>query len=246
MVVSVLFPVRLAAAEPETKPRIDPKADEILKAMSKELAGLKEFTLTAEETHDDVQDNGQKLQFSNRRTVQVRRPSRLAGTFEGDTAQRQVAYDGQTLTLYDRGRNVYGIIRVPSTIEAMLDHLHEKFAISLPLSDLFFGDPHKVLTENVETGSYVGLHQVGGVKCHHLAFTQDRIDWQIWVDAGAKPLPRKFLITYKRLPGEPQYAAVLQQWDTSPKFDEATFQFKPPAGAMKIDLVGLPLPLRRR
>ena len=77
----------------------------------------------------------------------------------------------------------------------------------LPLADFLYADPYAVLMEGVTYGRYLGIHQAAGVACHHLAFSQDTIEWQIWIDAGEKPLPRKLVISYVQEPGEPQYSA---------------------------------------
>jgi hypothetical protein len=77
---------------------------------------------------------------------------------------------------------------------------------------------------------------VGEKKCHHLAFQQRQIDWQVWVDAGDKPLPLKFLLTYRRMPGEPQFTSVFE-WNASAKIAEDAFLFKPPADAKKIEFL---------
>jgi hypothetical protein len=78
---------------------------------------------------------------------------------------------------------------------------------------------------------------VGKVKCHHLAFRQKTIDWQIWIQDGDKPLPRKMVITYKRDAGGPQFTARLSRWNVKPKLSKDTFEFEPPADAKKVDLL---------
>ena len=75
------------------------------------------------------------------------------------------------------------------TIDATLDEIHEQFGYTPPLSDVLFADPYHALTEHVESGTYVGRNSVGDTKCHHLAFRQKGIDWQIWIAEGDKPLP---------------------------------------------------------
>ena len=51
-----------------------------------------------------------------------------------------------------------------------------------------------------------------GKRCHHLAFAQEHVDWQVWIEDGAQPLVRKFVITYKDEPGAPQYTAIFFDW----------------------------------
>jgi hypothetical protein len=225
--------------------KIEPKADRHLKEACTYLAGLKNFAFRVDETTDEIDDDGQKLQFSNRRHVVVSRPNRLAADASGDTANRKFYYDGQTVTLYDKTHHTYGTEKAADNIDATLDQVHEQFGYTPPLSDVLFADPYRVLTEKVESGTYVGRHSVGDVKCHHLAFRQKGIDWQIWITEGEKPLPRKLVITYKRELGEPQYSAVFAHWDVSPELTDATFAFKPPEGARKIDFVKVHEPVEK-
>jgi hypothetical protein len=233
LVLSILGTPLVFGDKSADKPRIEPKADDILKKACACLTDLKQFGVKVEETFDEMNDSGQKIQLSNRREVLVRRPNCLFARSEGDTTSRLFYYDGKAITLVDPTAKVYAINEAPATLDAMFDFLHEKLGFSIPTADLLFSDPYKVLTEQVESGEYVGLHHVGQKKCHHLAFQQRQIDWQLWVDAGDKPLPLKFLLTYRRMPGEPQFITVFD-WDVSPKLAEDTFQFKPPADAKKI------------
>jgi hypothetical protein len=227
----------LAAGAPQGGPKIEPKADQHLKAMAKYLAGLKSFSFQAEEFFDDVQDDGQKIQFGNQRHISLRRPNKLTGEAKGDTSDTHYYYDGKTITVHDRGHKTYATEKVAGTIDAMLDELHEKYGIDRPLADFLFSDPYKVLTEHVQSGAYVGLHHVGKAKCHHLAFRQKILDWQIWIEEGDKPLPRKFLITFKRQAGEPQYTALIYRWDVNPELGDEAFRFRPPEGIRKVDFL---------
>ena len=216
---------------------VDPKAEEYLKQCCSYLAGLQNFSFQVDETNQELDNDGQKIQYSNRRHVTLSRPSRLAVESTGDTANRRFVYDGKTVTLFDKEHNVYGTDSAPETIDAMLDDLNRKFGYTPPLADFFFSDPCKALMQDVQSGRYVGLGTVGDTKCHHLAFRQRAVDWQIWITEGDKPLPRKMVITYKREGGEPEFTAVFAHWDTSPQISDSTFEMKAPEGAQKIDFV---------
>jgi hypothetical protein len=39
------------------------------------------------------------------------------------------------------------------------------------------------------------------------------------------------------MPGSPQFASVMSDWQTAPSFSDATFSFVPPTGAQKIDFL---------
>ena len=59
-VAAVLGGVALAGGSQQEAPKIEPKADQYLKAMSSYLAGLKTYSFQVEEFFDEVQDDGQK------------------------------------------------------------------------------------------------------------------------------------------------------------------------------------------
>jgi hypothetical protein len=227
-----------AATQPATTQRvIEPKADELLHKMSDQLAKLAQFRMEAEILFDQLSATGQKIQFSNRFSVAEKRPDELRGELTGDAPGRRLWYDGHQLATLDTERNVYSIVPVPGTIDAMLDYTMERYGWTIPLPDLLSSNPYEALTGSVQTGQYLGLHRVGEFKCHHLAFTQEDLDWQIWIDEGEQALPRKLVIDYKDTPGDPQLMATIVKWDTKPDLKPADFKFEPPPGATKIEML---------
>jgi hypothetical protein len=59
------------------------------------------------------------------------------------------------------------------------------------------------------------------------------VDWQIWIQQGAEPLPRKLLVTTVDDPAKPQHE-VDMTWTMNPKFDDKLFVFVPPKIALPI------------
>lgn len=222
-----------------SRAEIDPQADQALRSMSDLLSKAQALSFQAEGTMDEVLETGQLSQFSRKSKIILARPGRLHAETEGDDVSRSAWYDGKTVTVLDKRENVYGSVQVPNTIEKMLDLVIEKYGLTLPVADLLFRNPYKTFIAEVESGTYVGRHNVGDHVCHHLAFRQESIDWQIWIDAGKTPVPRKLVITYKQEPGHPHYVVVLDQWDLSPKHSGDTFAFRPPAGAKRVEMTEL-------
>ena len=66
------------------------------------------------------------------------------------------------------------------------------------------------------------------MKCTHLAFRGSEVDWQIWIEDGDKPLPRKFILTSKTVAGEPEFTVLIRSWDMAPKLTNSEFSFTPP------------------
>ena len=236
-ILLLIFSFSLTAQE--TKPSniiVDAKADQIFQQMGVFLAKTKEFGFTAYKMTDFVMESGQKIQLSEVTQIVVSRPNKIRGHTKGDLNNERVWYNGKTVSVYNAEQNTYGQVKVPDNIDAMMDFIVEKYGVSLPLADLVFSDPYKTAMEKVRVGQYVGLHYVKNVKCHHLAFRQEGLDWQLWIEEGPRPLPRKLVITYKELPGHPQFIALLDDWNLSPKLTKNYFEFQPPAGAKKIEI----------
>ncbi len=224
-----------AESKPLPRPRIDPRADQLLRQTCALLAATPRFAFEAEETFDEVFEHAPRLQLTNVRRVLVEKPGRMAAQAEGDTLYRAAWFDGQSLWALNKEENTYMTIPQPPTLDAALDKLAAEYGVDVPLSDFVYADPYAVLSEGVLYGEYLGIHQAAGVDCHHLSFSQSTIDWQIWIDAGDQPLPRKLVLSYRDEPGVPQYFAVIRKWDLAPAISEGAFRFAPPQGARKVE-----------
>lgn len=216
---------------------VQQSADQILSEMGEYLATAPEYSFEADITYDTETAQGQSLQYGGVAKVAVRRPDRLRVEFDGDERRTRVVLDGQTFTVYNARANVYASTEVPSEIDAAVDRTFELYGFSVPIADLVYSDPYRTLMENVETGFVVGRHAVDGVLCDHLAFSQESIDWQIWIEDGPRPVPRKLVITYKDEPGSPQYVARLSSWDFQPRFSNSYFEFDAPKGSGEIEFI---------
>lgn len=225
----------IRSQEAPPKPVIDPEADVILRQMSERLKTIPAAIFRLADTIDDVQADGRKLQFAHIRELTIVRPNKLKVETMGDVTSRTVWKDGKTVTVLDLGKNVYAQLPDPGTIDQTLDMLQEKYGMSMPAADLLSADVYKTLTEGCREINYIGIGYVGEEKCHHLAFTRDNIDWQLWVTLGDKPEPRKMVITYKRLPGEPQYTQQLLKVEDAGKIQDTAFTCVIPKGAEKIE-----------
>lgn len=211
--------------------------DALLRQMSGYLKSAEEFSFRTEVTIERVLKTGQKLDFGRAARIFVRRPNKLYVEVRGDLENERIWYDGEHFTILDLEENEYEQAKVRGDIDGALDYMAQTYGESSPLADLVYSNPYAILVENVETGMYVGLHEVRGVKCHHLAFTQKNIDWQIWIEDGARPVPCKAVITYKGMDSVPRFTAVLYDWEFSPHLPDSLFKFYPQKGAVETALV---------
>ena len=227
--------------DPDVAPArvIEPRVDELVRKMADLLASSKAFALEAEEVYDELPEDLPRMQLTCRRHVALRRPDRLAGTAAGDAINRSVWYDGKTVTALDDAHNVYVQMDVPPTIDGAMDTALDQTGMVVPLADFLYSDVYDRLMGSVERGVYLGIHDVGGIPCHHLAFEQETIDWQLWIDAGPQPLPRKLVIAYKDEDEVPQYQVTIRKWNLAADVPDEMFQFQAPPGARKVELPAL-------
>jgi hypothetical protein len=217
-------------------PIIDVKAAEVMQKVSDFYGTLSHFQYVVFDSIDVVKD-GVKVQFSHEREGIVSRPNFFQASVVGDITNRTMWKDKDSFTVLDNETNEYFTIEFEGSIDELLDVLINRFNVSIPLADIFSRDMKSTMLSNIKTGRYLGEHLAVGRNCHHLVFTQDNIDWQVWVDMGDKPILRKLIITYKQLEGQPQYTAEFDSFESlveAPSND--VFKFAPPDGAVEIDL----------
>ncbi len=237
MMCLAVFLSPVFASGQEGSQSIDPQAEQVLKQMSDYLKTAQQFSFHAEAAYDQVLESGQKLQQSAVIDVSIRRPDRLHVSRRSHNGIQKFWYNGKTFTLVDQNRKFYAAIDVPDTIDEALDHALEHFAVTAPLSDLGLADPFTALIKEVQTGLYVGKPTIHGTRTHHLAFTQEDMDWQIWIEDGKNLLPRKMVLTYKQTRGAPQFAAVFSNWDLTSPLPDEVFRFSPEEGYERIEFL---------
>jgi len=226
----------IGAPAAEVKPGCDPQADELLRRMSVFLAQAPFFSVSAEIWQDCRLGSGQQVQAGREVDLQVRRPNRFHAQMHSTRRQRGLFYDGKALTLVNAVQKYYGSVPAPATLDEALDVACERFGITLPLEDVIVSDPYQSAMRKVTSGLYLGPVTVLGVLCDHLAFSMGTVDWQIWIEQGARPVPRKMVITYKDEEGTPEFTAIFSKWDFQAPLPDSLFIFEPPGGTTQISV----------
>lgn len=224
-------------ASPAVGADVDPEANEILEEMSDYLPGLKALSVDIEIENEIVGFEGQKIQLSSSGSVLLERPGRLRVHRRGGVADVELFFDGKLLTIHSSSRNFYGSLERPGSIDDVIGTVRSELGLDAPAGDFFFADPLTGLLEGVMSGSYLGWGYVDGVRCHHLAFREEHVDWQVWVETGDTPRPRKYVITSKWVTAAPQYVVRFRNWNSSPEVGAEQFVFEPPEGARKVESI---------
>ena len=212
---------------------VDADAQAVLGRMSTYLGSLPRFSVAFAAADEVVTSDGQKLQFLHSGEITAQRPDHLFIIRKGAAGTSEVFLGGGKLTLYAKDAGAY--LQLPATsIDAAIRAVH-KLGFEAPGADFLDSKPLDASSMDITSGTHVGMTFIDGVEVHQLAFRGAEVDWQLWVTAGDKPLPLRYVVTTKALGGAPQYTLQLRNWNTAPKVDAARFAFVPPPGARQLD-----------
>lgn len=240
---AAMTPATAAASSPGAAPppaanAVDPATVQALRDMGTYLQSLKQFEVMVNLSGERVLADGQKLTHTATSKLVVQRPNKLRADMRSARSARDLIYDGKTVVLYQPEEKYYSTAPFTDNLGQLVGRLRERFGIEIPMADLFlWGTDHAPL-DNMTSAMNAGQDFVDNTLCNHYAFRQGDIDWQIWVEAGSRPLPRKLVITNRTDDARPQ-SISLMRWNLSPKLSESLFTFKPPQGAKVAEFVPL-------
>jgi hypothetical protein len=215
-------------------------AKSLIKNMSDYMSAQKNISFNYDTILEVVTKDQQRLALAGSGTVAISRPDKLRSTRASGFADLEMVFDGKTLTLLGKGKNIYTQVEVPGTVDHLLDELKHKLNRPLPGADLFMSNPQDELMAGVTDIKDLGSGVIGGTECDHLAFRKQDVDWQIWIAQGDRPYPCRYAITSKTIAGSPQYSIQLSDFKSGDTAASGDFTFKNSTNAQKIDLKDLP------
>jgi len=214
-------------------------AGAILKAMSDYVTNEKTISATFDANIEVITPELQKVQFNSSGTVLQHRPDMLRATRTGGYADVEFVFDGKTFTALDKAHNRYAQSSVAGSVDQLVDKLRTEYFVEAPGADLLASNSYKQLMAGVIDAKHIGRAVIDGIECEHLAFRNHDVDWQIWIETGPKPIPRKYVITSKTVAGAPQYTLLVKDWKADVAAGPDAFAFKAPEGAKKVEFKAL-------
>jgi len=199
--------IESSAATPD-EPALAKDASDILTRMTDFISAAPAFSLVSETGHEVMQNNGQLLEFGSRLTLAIQRPSQAIGRFDSRNGDSSITVlDGEAISVYSGKENiyVYDTTGQPGDIDTSLEFLANQLGVPRQLRDFFSKDLTASLGSAMKSGYYVGESMISGVLCDHLALRGEKEDVQVWIARGDEPVPRRILITYRDLEGQPHY-----------------------------------------
>jgi len=235
--VSFVWGCVIATAMAAATPGVHAQAHDaksVLKAMSDYVSSQKTIEFTFDSDIEVITPQLEKIQFTTSGDVLLNRPDKVRARRVGGYADVALYFDGKTASILGKHVNGYTQIAAPGNLDQLFAALRAGHGVALPGADLFLSNAYDVLVFDVKEAKHIGRGVIDGVECEHLAFRNDDTDWQLWVEVGKQPIPRKLVITSKTVNNGPQYTLRVKSWKTGVTPARDAFAFTPPPGAEKL------------
>jgi hypothetical protein len=230
-------PAPAAEAAKPAKPAISGEASAALLRMGHTL-GAERFSFQARtiRVYSDV--GGELLHIFHSLKIVVQRPNRLFAEVSGDDGTTKLVFDGKTAYVFSAAQNKYAKIPVPEgTIEGLLKEAVGRLGVDFPLADFLSEAPNKAFLTGVAAGRVVNTVTIDGAPYLHLFFGQPPgIELELWLSKNDQSLPSRLIVTYRMLPGQPNFIAEFSDWSFDIHPSDGAFAFQPPAGAVEVAL----------
>jgi hypothetical protein len=207
----------------EFKMVLEPKAMDLLKAMSAKIAAAKTVAFTATVGYEYPSKLGPPIVYTSRYDVTMQRPDKLRILMPGDGPASEFYYDGKAMIAYAPAENLAAVADAPPTVDAALAAAYRNAGIFFPFTDLLVSDPYAPLAAKGKLAFYVGPSGlVGGVKTDMLVWADDDVFLQIWLGADDK-LPRRVRAQYRADPLRLRHELELTNWQLDAAVSPDTF-----------------------
>jgi hypothetical protein len=196
----------------ESRPALEPKAVEILKAASDRLAAAHTVAFVAVESYETPSRQGHPLVLVNKSEVTLQRPNKLRVITPGDGPASEFYYDGKKMMAFAPTENLLAIADAPPTIDAALEAAYHSSGTYFPFTDLIVADPYKDWVPGVTLAYYVGQSRiVGETTTDIVAYVGDGVFEEIWIGVEDK-LPRLVHAVYLNDPDQIRHNLLLSNW----------------------------------
>jgi hypothetical protein len=202
---------------------VEPRAMDLLKAMSARLAAANSMSFTATVGYEYPSKAGPALVYTMRYDVTMQRPNKLRILMPGDGPASEFYYDGKSMVAYAPVENLAAVADAPPTIEAALLTAFRTAGIYFPFSDLLAADPYAALADGVKLAYVVGPSaNVGGTKTEMVVWANDAVHVQAWIGADDK-LPRRLRAVFAGDPLGLRHEMELSNWQLDPVVAPGSF-----------------------
>jgi hypothetical protein len=201
-----------APATTPTRPALEPKAIEVLKAACARLAAAHSMEFTAVETFESPSRLGFPLAYGTKSEVLLQRPDKLRVITSGDGPVSEFYYDGKKMVAFAPAEDLVAFADAPPTVDEMLGTAYHSAAIYFAFDDMLVTDPYKDIAQGMSMAFYVGQSKiVGGTTTDIVAYESGGVFIEAWIGVDDK-LPRLVRAIYVDDPAQSRHNLVLTNW----------------------------------
>ena len=247
-----LLPIAaILTIQPAFAADIDEKAQTVLESFSKLIEGVDSLKVNVSvATTIEIQDKSNEINAKH--IFAFQRPNLFALRIQEGALGGATVNDGRNLYTYVPGLRSYTESDAPGSYAEFLERgefgMLRMAAGNTPVLDaMMYASPFDAIRDGVETMTYHGTEDVGGVSCHVVEIAGKGPTWKCWIDAGEKPWILKaapdmteFLLNMG-LPQEliedakTESTVLFTNWEANPALPGNAFAFTPPDGARKVN-----------
>jgi hypothetical protein len=235
ILAGILLAATVAPASARPRPQIAVAADAAaaVRRSAAYLQGLSSLTLDAQLAIDGVDEDGKRVHEIGILQYEYSAADGLFVEWGSSGERRQLYSNGYIVTFVLPASATY--VTVPKLAsDATTGIAAENIDIMVPLPDFFVWAMGAELANPLRAVRHLGRQRIDGMATDHYAVRQDGIDFEVWIDRGARPLPRRIRIAAPADPEAPRFTATLR-WTIEPRLAASRFTFTPPAGARRIE-----------
>ena len=240
---------RVAAAETDAK-KFDPEAEKILHHVSEFYVGLKSLKVDVT-VSKLLQNAGMEQKMANGCAIAAQRPNKISFVASGPDKQMQASLvsDGTKIYTCIAGLKQYVAKDAPADFDVMLDGKDAGMSTAMMrglfIDMLLQGNPYDLIVKDIDSLKAAGTEDLDGVKCHHLKFTQEQVNLDLWVEAATQPVVRKLVVDMSQAAAasrggtlskdfKMEMTVAFANWSVNQELPAGAFTFTPPAGAKQV------------
>jgi hypothetical protein len=234
--VPVLLATALMVTGCAAQAQIQPAARELAQAVSTKLGSARTLRLTATHKLDPALGVGAGHERGSMQ-ITVKRPNRFYAIQPAGAETREIAFDGKSLCLMHPALKHHALVPLRAgSIEQFADRVDERFGFRPPVAELLAEDLASQLFLHVTSARITGVESVGRTRCERLHFVQPGMTGDLWVGIKDK-LPRRYLLTFTGVRGNPTWDIQLTKWDLNVPVEERLFSKRPAADSQKVPML---------
>ncbi|HMN76132.1 MAG TPA: DUF2092 domain-containing protein [Burkholderiaceae bacterium] len=216
-------PAKKARKPAPPAPVLEPRAVDLLRAMSQRLGAAKSMSFTAVASYEYPSRLGPPIVYTMRYDVAFQRPDQLKVIVPGDGPAFEFTVGGGEMVAFAPAENLVAVAEAPPTLEAALKKAFDSAAIYFPFTDLLLPDPYAAISDGAVLAFVVGPSMVvGGVKTDMVVWASNEVFLQLWIGSDDK-LPRRIRAQFRADPSNLRHDLELSNWQIDAALPAETF-----------------------